>query len=70
MSTNVNRESSANVDQIVKILRRPDSVRTHLAVIFSLQETRSWDVENLSLPGFDFYGRKLGLTTLVASDFI
>ena len=39
------QESSANVEQIVKILLRPDFVGAHLPVIFfSLQETRLWDV--------------------------
>ena len=34
---------------------------------FALQEKRSWNVENLSLLGFFFYGCECGLTTLVVS---
>ena len=48
---NVNRESSANIGQSGKSLLRPVFVRAHLLVSL-LQETRSWDVENLSLVFF------------------
>ena len=50
---NVNRESSANIGQSGKSSLRPVLVRAHLLVSL-LQETRSWDVEHLSL-GFFFF---------------
>ena len=40
--------------KLSKKLLSPDCVRAHLPVISSLQETRSWDVENLRLPDFVF----------------
>ena len=46
------------MDQVVKILLRLDLVRAHLLVIFGLQETPSWDVENLSWFGTVFYRGK------------
>ena len=39
-----------------------------MLVIFSFQETRSWYVLELQLPGYVCYGSKLGLATLVVSD--
>ena len=42
------------MDQVVKILLRLDLVRAHLLVIFALQETPSWDVENLNWLGTVF----------------
>ena len=38
-------------------------MRARVPVIFSIQETRSWDVHNLELLGDVCYGGKLGLTT-------
>ena len=45
-------------------------VRMHARVptIFSIQETKSWDVPNLSLPGYVWYGSKSGFATLLVSD--
>ena len=40
----------------------------HLLVIFSIQETRSWNVPALKVPGYVCYGSKFGLATLVVSD--
>ena len=53
--------------QIVKMLLSPEFAWAHLPVIFALLETRSWDVQKLSLRCFCFYGSKFGLTTLVVS---
>ena len=47
---------------------KSECARAHLSVICSFQETKSWDVPNLELPGYVFNGGKLGLTTLVVSD--
>ena len=44
------------------------NARAHLPVICSLQETRSWDVPNLKLPGDVCFHSRLGLATLVVSD--
>ena len=63
ISANVNGESFADPQQIVQRLLRPSFTRAHLLVFFALQETRSWDVENLSFPGFASYSSKFGLTT-------
>ena len=49
ISANVNRESSANIEQVNERLLRPAFARTHFPVILALQETKSWDVGN-----FDF----------------
>ena len=56
ISVNVNRETSANVAMIVKRSLKPECARTHLPVIFALQETRSWCVRNLKLLGYLCYG--------------
>ena len=44
-------------------------VRTlaRVPAMFSIQETRSWDVPNLTLPGYVCYGSKSGLATLLVS---
>ena len=42
-------------------------MRAHVPVIFSLQETRSWDVSNLEFLGYVCCGSKLGLVTLWVS---
>ena len=57
---NVIRESSANVDLVVKRLLSPESEHAHLPVIFALEETRSSDVPNLFLPGFVFTAVNFG----------
>ena len=43
-------------------------MRAHLLVIFSFQETRSWNVLELQLLGYVYCGSKLGLATMVVSD--
>ena len=60
---NVNRGTSPDV-RLLKL----ECARTHLPVIFALQETRSWDVPNLKLHGYACYGSQFGLATLVVSD--
>ena len=67
-SVNDIRVSLADADQVVTRLLSPEYVRAHVLLILALQETRSWDVQNLSLPGFVSCGNKFGLTTLVVSD--
>ena len=42
ISVNVNRESFADVDEILKRLLKLACAHTHLPVVFALQETRSW----------------------------
>ena len=55
ISANVNIENAANVEQIVERFLRPATARTHLPMILAVQETMSWDVENLSLSGLVFF---------------
>ena len=43
-----------------KRLLSPEFARAHLPLTFALQETRSWDVQNLSLLGFVFMSVILG----------
>ena len=57
-----------NVDQLVTRLLRPEFLRADLFVILALQETRSWDAEELHVLGFAVYGDEFGLTTLFVSD--
>ena len=49
LSVSVTRETSAGVSMIVERLK-PECAHS-LLVIFSLRETRSWDVPKLKLPG-------------------
>ena len=68
ISVNVNRGTSADVNEIVIRLLKLQCARTHLPVVFVLQETRSWDVPNPKLHGYACYGSQFGLATLVVSD--
>ena len=52
---------------IVIWLLKLEFARTHLPVIFALQET-TWDVPNLKLPGYVCCGSQVGLATSVVSD--
>ena len=65
---NIKRERSEKADLIVSRLRKPEFVRTDLLVILALQETRSWNTDDLHVPGFIVYGSKFGLTTLLVSE--
>ena len=68
ISVNVNRGTSADVNEIVIRLLKLQCARTHLPVVFVLQETRSWDVPNPKLHGYACFGSQFGLATLVVSD--
>ena len=46
----------------------PAHARTHSLAILSIQETKTWDVPNLELPGDVCYGSKLGFVTLLVSE--
>ena len=63
-SVNVNRHFSADTSVIVEKLLKLARKRAHLLVI-NFQETRSWDVLNLKLPGYVCSGSKFGLATLM-----
>ena len=64
VSVNVNRETSADVDDILNKV----TARVHTCSFFLLQEMRSWDVPNLKLHGYVCHGSKFGLAALVVSD--
>ena len=56
------------ISVIAEKLLEPARTRAHVPVIFSIQETKSWDVPNLQLLGYVCYGCKFGLATLLVSD--
>ena len=68
ISVNVNRGTSADVNETVTRLLKLHCARTHLPVVFVLHETRSWDVPNPKLHGYACFGSQFGLATLVVSD--
>ena len=68
ITTNINKESAVDVDHTVTRLLSPEFVCADLPVILALQETRSWDVEEMHVPGFVVYENVSGLTTLIVSD--
>ena len=55
ISVNINRQCSSAISMIVEKLLTLVCAHTHLPVIFSIQETRSWDVPNLEWPGYVIY---------------
>ena len=57
-----------DVDHTVTRLLSPEFVRADLPVILALQETRSWDGEEMHVPRFVVYENVSGLTTLIVSD--
>ena len=59
---------AVDVDHTVTRLLNPEFVRADLPVIHGLQETRSWDGEEMHVPGFVGYEDVSGLTTLIVSD--
>ena len=67
MNVNINREVRKN-DLIVSRLPKPQFTRTDLLVVLALQETRSWNTDDLHVPGFIENGSKFGLTTLLVSE--
>ena len=68
ISVNINRQCSSVISVIVENLLTPVCAHAHRPVIFPIQETRSWNVPELKLPGHVCYGSKMGLATLVVSD--
>ena len=70
LSPNINKESVVGVDHTVTRLLSPEFVRADLPVILALQETRSWDVEEMTVPGIVVYENVSGLTTLFVSDIL
>ena len=68
ITANINKESAVDVDHTVTRLLSPGFVRADLPVILALQETRSWDGEEMHVPGFVVYENVSGLTTLIVSD--
>ena len=68
ITANINKESAVDVDHTVTRILSPEIVRADLPVILALQETRSWDVEEMHVPGLVIYENVSGLTTLIVSD--
>ena len=68
ITANIKKESAVDVDHTVTRLLSPEFVRAGLPVILALQETRSWTVEEMHVPGFVVYENVSGLTTLIVSD--
>ena len=68
ITANINKESAVDVDHTVTRLLSPEFVRADLPVILALQETWSWDVEEMYVPGFVVSENVSGLTTLIVSD--
>ena len=66
ISVNINRKRSPAISVIVENFCHLFA-RAHLVVIFSVQETKSWNPE-LELPGYVCYGSNSGLATLILSD--
>ena len=64
----INRQCSSDISVIAEKLLEPVRMRAHTPVILSIQETTSWDVPNLELPGCVCYGSKFGLATSLVSD--
>ena len=55
VTANINKESAVDVDHTVTRLLSPEFVRADLPVILALQETRSWDVAEMHVPGIVVY---------------
>ena len=68
MSVNFDRQRSLDVSVITEKLLEPVRVHARVPVIFSIQETTSWDVLNLNLRGNVCCGSKFGFATLTVSD--
>ena len=67
VSVNINRQQSLDISTIKEILGPADAC-THSLAILSIQETESYDVPNLELPGYVWYGGKSGFATLMVSE--
>ena len=68
ITENIKKESAVDVDHTVTRILSPEFVRADLPVILALRETRSWDVEEMHVPGLVVYENVSGLTTLIVSD--
>ena len=62
------KESAVDVDHTATRLLSPEFVRADLPVILALRETRSWDVEEMHVPGLVVPEYVFGLTSLLVSD--
>ena len=67
ISVNINRQRSSDISVIKEKLLGPARVHAHVPVIFSIQETKSWDVTNLKLLGYVCHVIKFGFATLLVS---
>ena len=56
----VNRVSAESVDLIVSRLLKPQFVRADVPVILAVQETRSWNTDEMHVLGFVVYGNEIG----------
>ena len=66
ISVDINHQCSSDISVIAENLLEPFRMRAHVPVIFSIQETKFWDVPNLELPGHVCYGSKLGARHVVS----
>ena len=67
IAVNIKRQTSADIKVIKEKLLGLDHTRKRIPTILSLQETKSWNVPNLELPGCVGCGSKLGFATLLVS---
>ena len=56
------------MELIVSRLLNPEFVCADLPVILALQETSSWNAEDMHVPGFVVYENVVGLRSLLVSD--
>ena len=59
---------SSDISTIKEKLLGPAHACTHSPTILSIQETKSWDMPNLELPGYVCHGSKSGFATLLVSE--
>ena len=65
ISVTINRQRSLDAPTTKEKLLGPARSHTHSLAILSIQETKSWDVPNLELPGYVFRGCEFGFRTLL-----
>ena len=68
ISVNINRQRSSDISVIGENFLGFARTCGHGPVILSIQETKSWDVPDLTLLGYVCYGSKFGFATLSVSD--
>ena len=68
MSVTINRQWQSDISVIAGKLLGLVRMHARVPTIFSIQETKSWDVPNLSVPGHVCYGSKSGFAALLVSD--